>query len=112
MVKKSDIGLGAKAPSNTCNDVKCPWHGNLKVRGRIFKGRVASLKSLGTAIVEWDYYYKIKKYERSERRRTRVTAHLPACIELETGDTVRIGECRPLSKTKRYVVIEKLGEKE
>ena len=110
MKTKKDIGLGAKAPENKCNDVKCPWHGKLKVRGRIFKGKVVSLKSLGTAIVEWDYYYKIKKYERSERRRTRVTAHLPECIKLELGDIVRIGECRPLSKTKRFVVIEKLGE--
>jgi small subunit ribosomal protein S17 len=108
MAKKNlDIGFEATQPNGTCSDEKCPWHGHLKVRGRVFKGRVKSTKAANTAIVEWDYYNYIPKYERYERRKSSVAAHKPHCIEAKTGDTVRIGECRPISKMKRFVVIEK-----
>jgi len=105
---KKDIGLAAKAPKGICDSQKCPWHGLLKVRGRVFKGRVVSSKAFNTAIVKWDYYKRIPKYERYERRNTKVAAHNPSCIAANVGDIVRIGECRPLSKSKRFVVIEKL----
>jgi small subunit ribosomal protein S17 len=39
-------------------------------------------------------------------RRTRVKAHNPESIDAKEGDTVRIAETRPLSKTKNFVVIE------
>ena len=107
-VLSKDIGLGVKLPEKSCSSERCPFHGHLRVRGRIFKGRIVSTKSMNTAIVEWDYYHHIPKYERYERRKTRVAAHLPRCIETRVGDAVKIGECRPLSKTKRFVVIEKL----
>jgi small subunit ribosomal protein S17 len=33
-------------------------------------------------------------------------AHNPPCINAKEGDVVKIAECRPLSKTKKFVVIE------
>ena len=108
--KGKDIGLGVKTPDGVCDSEGCPFHGHLKVRGRIFKGRIVSKKSTDSAIVEWNYYHYVPKYERYERRKTRVAAHCPKCIEARFGDTVKIGECRPLSKTKRFVIIEKVGE--
>jgi small subunit ribosomal protein S17 len=108
-VLSKDIGLGVKLPEKICNSERCPFHGHLKVRGRIFKGRIVSTKSTDTAIVEWDYYHYIQKYERYERKKTRIAVHLPGCIEARVDDTVKIGECRPLSKTKRFVVIEKVN---
>jgi small subunit ribosomal protein S17 len=108
-VLSKDIGLGVKLPEKICSSERCPFHGHLKVRGRIFKGRIVSTKSTDTAIVEWDYYHYIQKYERYERKKTRIAAHLPGCIEARVDDTVKIGECRPLSKTKRFVVIEKVN---
>jgi len=36
-MKKKDIGLGAKAPKNACDNDKCPWHWHLKIRGSVFK---------------------------------------------------------------------------
>ncbi len=104
----NDIGLEAKEPKNDCSSSKCPWHGHLKVRGRIFKGVVVSSKPADTAIVEWDYYHYIPKYERYERKRTKKAAHNPGCINAKPGDTVRIAECRRLSKTKSFVVFEKI----
>ena len=48
------------------------------------------------------------KYERYEKRTRRYAAHLPSCIGgVSPGDRVRIMECRPLSKTVKFCVIEK-----
>lgn len=105
---KKDIGLDAKQPKETCGSVKCPWHGSLRIRGRVFRGSIVSSKAADTAIVQWNRYRFVQKYERYERRKTRIAAHNPACIAAKTGDTVRIGECRPLSKSKRFVIFEKV----
>ena len=65
----NNIGLEVKIPKGKCEDEKCPWHGHLKVRGRIFKGTVVAAGVQLTAVVEWDYYHYIPKYERYERRK-------------------------------------------
>lgn len=106
--KKTDIGLEAKKPKVACTSETCPWHGHLRVRGRIFEGRVISDKAPATVVVQWDHLYYVPKYERYARRRTRLAAHSPSCIGAKEGDVVRIAECRPLSKTKAFVVIEKV----
>ncbi|MBI4174523.1 MAG: 30S ribosomal protein S17 [Candidatus Aenigmarchaeota archaeon] len=108
--KKKNVGFEAKAPKEDCGSVKCPWHGHTKIRGRTFRGTVVSAKALNTAIVQWDYYTLIPKYERYERRKTRIAAHNPKCISAKAGDIVRIGECRPLSKSKAFVIFEKVTE--
>ncbi len=111
-MKKKDIGLEAQPPKESCKSIRCPWHGSLKIRGRIFRGTVKSSKALETAVVAWSYYHYIHKYERYERRKTQIIAHNPRCISAEPGNIVRVGECRPLSKAKRFVVFEKVGAKE
>ena len=35
--------------------------------------------------------------------------HNPDCINAKEGDLVGVVECRPLSKTKNFVIIRKLG---
>jgi len=106
--KARDIGIKAKPPEQSCEDPKCPWHGKLPVRGRVVEGRVVSTKAQRTAIVEREYFHFIPKYERYERRHSRIVAYKPDCIDVKVGDKVRIAECRPLSKTKHFVVIEVL----
>lgn len=106
---KKTIGIkDVKAPEKKCADKNCPFHGTLAVRGRIFVGKVISTKMAKTVNVEWDRRVYIPKYERYLKKRTRVKAHQPDCISLKEGDIVKIGECRPLSKTKNFVVLEKL----
>jgi len=104
----NNIGIEAEKPAKACSDAKCPWHGNLKVRGRIFQGRVASAKAAKTAIVEWDYAQHVPKYERHERKHSRIAAYKPDCVDAVEGDIVRVAECRPISKTKKFVVVERV----
>lgn len=103
-----DIGIDVKPPKEACSDANCPFHGSLKVRGQIIRGVVANDKMKGTIVVRKDYYQYLKKYERYEKRRTRLLAHNPACINAKVGDRVRIMECRPLSKVTNFVVVEKM----
>jgi len=112
MAKKKEnarnIGIEAKAPEKICKDEKCPWHGKLSVRGKIIEGIVASSKAQKTAIIEKNYMHYIPKYQRYERRHSRIAAYNPECISAKEGDRVKIVECRPISKTKPFVIIEKL----
>jgi len=102
-----DIGIDVKPPEKECNDEKCPWHGHLKVRGIIIRGKVVSTAMQGTVVVERERLHYVPKYERYEKRTSRYKAHLPPCIEVKKGDEVIIMECRPLSKTKHFVVVSK-----
>ncbi|HKM75565.1 MAG TPA: 30S ribosomal protein S17 [Candidatus Bathyarchaeia archaeon] len=104
----SDIGLDVKSPKKPCDDRNCPFHGHLSVRRKFLDGKVVSAKMTKTVTVERDYLKYVKKYTRYEKRRSRIMAHSPPCLELSEGDRVRIAECRPLSKEVAFVVVEKL----
>jgi small subunit ribosomal protein S17 len=102
-----DIGLNVKVPEKECDDINCPFHGSLPVRGQILEGEVVSDKAPKTVVVLRSYLKKIAKYERYEKRQSKIHAHNPPCINAKVGDIVKIAECRPLSKTKSFVVVEK-----
>ncbi len=102
-----DIGLDVTAPEDECTDVRCPFHGSLPVRGIVLEGAVVSDLMQNTVVVQREYTKMIRKYERYEKRRSKIHAHNPPCIGAKKGDVVKIAECRPLSKTKSYVVVEK-----
>ena len=104
-----NIGIVVEMPRHKCNDRECPFHGNLSVRGRQFTGTVVSAKMRKTAVIEFERLHFLKKYERYEKRRTKLKVHNPECINAKDGDVVKIMECRPLSKTKNFVVVQKLG---
>lgn len=107
-----DIGIDVThIPTQVCQDDKCPYHGHLKIRGRVFTGQVKSDKMKNGVVVEWDYLQAMPKFQRFMRKKSRVVAHRPDCITAHIGDNVRIAECRPLSKTKKFVVIEALPVK-
>jgi len=98
-----------KGVEKTCDDVNCPFHGSLSVRGRVFEGVVASAKARHTVIVERGHFTYVPKYMRYMRRHSRIPAHATPCLSLKEGDRVRIAECRPISKTVSFVVVEKVG---
>ena len=105
-----NIGIKVAKPKGGCDDGNCPFHGKLQCRGRIFVGTVISVKMQKTAIVEWEHRHFLRKYERYEKRKSRVKVHNPTCINANDGNIVKIMECRPLSKTKNFVIIEVLGK--
>jgi len=102
--------LSLKKPKKTCNDNNCPFHGDLSVRGRTLEGVVISAKMEKTVIVRRDYLDYVPKFKRYERRHSHIPAHNPPCINVKEGDRVKVAECRPISKTVSFVVIEKLEE--
>ncbi|MCA1813585.1 MAG: 30S ribosomal protein S17 [Halobacteriales archaeon] len=101
-----DIGISVQPPQRECADLKCPFHGDLRVRGQILIGRVLTAKMQNTVVVQREFLRYLPKFERYERRRGKYAAHSPPCIGAQPGDDVTIMECRPLSKTKHFVVIE------
>jgi len=102
----ADIGIDVEKPKEACEDSRCPFHGQLSVRGTVLNGTVVSARMQSTVVVEREYMRYIPKYERFEKRTSRYMAHSPPCLQAKPGDQVRIMECRPLSKRVSYVVIE------
>jgi small subunit ribosomal protein S17 len=72
---------------------------------RTVEGRVVSNKMNKTVTVLVERQVKHALYGKYLRRSTKLHAHdeTNACNE---GDLVRVAECRPLSKTKNWQVIE------
>ncbi len=101
-----DIGLDVQPPEETCDDPNCPFHGTLPVRGQVFSGIVVKDKMTRSVVVRRILERDVPKYERREKRKSSIAAHSPPCLKVKAGDRVKIAECRPLSKTKSFVVVE------
>jgi len=98
-----------EAKSSSCDDENCPFHGSLATRGNTITGRVVSDKMHKTVVVQIDFLEQFPKYKRFGKKRSKIHAHNPSCIGAARGNIVRIAECKPLSKTVSFVVIEKTG---
>ncbi len=77
--------------------------------GREFTGVVVSDKASKSVTVEWVKRKKVPKYERYDVFKTKVKAH--NLIGAKIGDIVVIKECRPLSKTKHFLVTKIITDK-
>lgn len=100
-----DIGLDVNPPRDVCKDKNCPFHGTLSVRGQVLKGKVVKVYGK-TAVIERELIRFVPKYERYMKKRSKLHAHNPSCINAKPGDFVTIAECRPISKTKSFVIVE------
>ncbi len=106
-----NIGVKVPKPSGTIvHDKKSPFTGSVKLHGRTFVGTVISDSMQKTVSVQWDRKKFLKKFQRYEKRRSKVKAHNPSYMNAAKGDIVKIMECRPISKTKHFVVIEIIGK--
>ncbi len=106
--KTRNVGIDVKAPATACvSDKNCPFHGERVVRGRTLVGKITSAKVKRNAIMEIERRVPLPKYERFEKRRTRIMVHNPECISAKEGDTVKVMETRKISKMKCFVVVEK-----
>lgn len=79
----------------------------LPTHGRTIVGKVTSDKMHRTVTVAWERRHYVPKYQRYERRYSKVKAHNPDEVDAKVGDTVVIMETRPISKTKNFIVVEK-----
>jgi small subunit ribosomal protein S17 len=90
-----------------CKDRLCPKHGDrkLKMRGRVFQGKIVKVLP-GRVSIEFERMLKLPKYERFEKRKTKIHARLPDCMsdEVTIGDLIEIAETRPISKMIHFVV--------
>ena len=101
-----DIGLKVKEPARECEDRHCPFHGGLSIRGKLFDGKVTGSKAKKTITLQKDAPIYFSKYKRYARGTSTIHAHVPGCMDVETGDHVLTAECRPISKSVSYVVVE------
>ncbi|XP_018019615.1 40S ribosomal protein S11 [Hyalella azteca] len=106
-----NVGLGFKTPREAMEgsyiDKKCPFTGNVSIRGRILTGVIIKMKMTRTVVIRRDYLHFVKKYNRFEKRHRNMSVHLsPAFRDVVVGDIVTVGECRPLSKTVRFNVLK------
>jgi small subunit ribosomal protein S17 len=101
----------SKTLGTECADKFCPFHGSSKLHGRVLFGTVVSAKAHKTATVDKLRTFYLHKYERYEKRHTKVLVHNPPCLNAKLGEEVKIMETRPLSKTKHFIIIEVLNRK-
>jgi small subunit ribosomal protein S17 len=79
-------------------------HTAVRGRRKVRTGEVVSDKMTKTVVVRLSRRFAHPKYGKQMTRTKRVSAHDEHGAK--TGDTVRIMETRPLSKTKRWRVVE------
>ncbi|MDC0864437.1 30S ribosomal protein S17 [Rickettsiaceae bacterium] len=72
---------------------------------RILQGTVESAKSDKTVSVMVERRFKHLLYKKIIKRSTKYAAH-DADSKCKVGDRVKIQECRPMSKTKSWIVID------
>ncbi|MBI4261369.1 MAG: 30S ribosomal protein S17 [Actinobacteria bacterium] len=74
-------------------------------RRKVRTGVVVSDRMRKTVVVRIDSAMRHPLYKKTVRRSTKLKAHDEAG-EAHVGDTVRVAETRPLSRTKRWRVVE------
>ena len=101
-----NIGLQMTAPKSECDDKLCPFHGSLSVRGKLVQGKVVSAKAPRMIVIQQEFPRIVTKYKRYARSQSKIHAHRPPCIDVKEGDIVLTAECRPISKSVSFVVVE------
>ena len=97
-VEQPDLSRGVEHPSASPADVR-------RRHRRVKQGRVASDKMDKTIVVVTETRVPHPVYKKIVRKSVRFKAH-DEKNEAKTGDMVRIMECRPLSRDKRWRLLE------
>ncbi len=78
---------------------------NNKITRRSRVGKVIANNAEKTIKVEIEGIIQHPRYKKYIKRHTRFLAHDPKEI-CKAGDVVRVEECRPISKNKKWIVCE------
>lgn len=73
---------------------------------RTLQGTIVSNRMAKTVVVRVERLVRHPLYRRYYRVSRRYKAHAEHAVEYQVGDVVRIVETRPLSKEKRWKVVE------
>lgn len=76
---------------------------------RVLQGVVVSDKNEKTVVVKVERRFIHPVLGKTVRRSKKYHAHNENAA-VKTGDTVRIQECRPISKLKSWIVVERVSE--
>ncbi|NWK06231.1 30S ribosomal protein S17 [Marine Group I thaumarchaeote] len=103
-----NIGLPVKASKKKPveNENNNPFNGSLSIRGKIFEGIVINAKAKGTVVIERESLIDFTKFKRFGRSKNKIHAHVPSNLDIQEGDYVVAAECRPISKSVSFVVVE------
>ena len=103
-----NIGLPIKEPKKKLieNEKNNPFNGSLSIRGKLFEGIVIDAKAKGTVGIQKESPIYFKKFKRFGRSKNKIHAHVPSNIDVQEGDYVIAAECRPISKSVSFVVVE------
>ena len=88
------------------NENNSPFNGSLSIRGKIFEGIVINAKAKGTVVIERESLIDFAKFKRFGRSKNKIHAHVPSNLDIQEGDYVVAAECRPISKSVSFVVVE------
>lgn len=72
---------------------------------RIKTGTITSNKMAKTIVIKVDTYKNHPKYKKRYRVSKKFYAHVDDASKFNIGDTVTIGETKPVSKLKRWKVV-------
>jgi small subunit ribosomal protein S17 len=86
-------------------------NGETKVPRKEIVGKVVSNKMDKTVVVAVEQHVPHKRYEKQILQTRKFKAH-DAENKCQVGDRVRIQECRPLSREKRWIVVDITGREE
>ena len=76
-------------------------------KGKILTGTVVSAKTPQTVIITVASTHRHPLYKKAIRRTRRMAVHNTS-LTLVVGDMVRVAETKPISRTKHFIVLEKV----
>ncbi|WP_081685959.1 30S ribosomal protein S17 [Candidatus Solirubrobacter pratensis] len=101
--KQKEKRAAARAAAPVVEEQHAPEHG--PGRPKVRQGIVVSDKGDKTLVVRIDVARRHKRYQKILRSSTTLHVH-DERNEANAGDTVRVQECRPMSRSKRWRLVE------
>ena len=103
-----NIGLPVKISKKEVldNEKNNPFNGSLSVRGKLFEGTAINAAAKGTVVIQKESPIYFSKFKRFGRSKNKIRAHVPSNFNIEEGDFVVAAECRRISKSVSFVVVE------
>ena len=75
-------------------------------KGKVLKGKIISTKMKDTVVISIDSFKKHPKYGKFIKKQNKLMAH-DAGNKHKEGEVVEVIETRPISKNKRFAILEK-----